>query len=208
MKEEEIERLKKLKEYETELHEKGVEYICGIDEAGRGPLAGPVVVAACIMPKDSLIEFVNDSKKVTEKRREKIYDIITNEAIAWNAAIISQQEIDDINILEATKKGLHDSIVGLKVKPDRIIVDALKGIDTNGIPYDSIIKGDAKCYSISCASIIAKVTRDRIMREWDKIYPMYGFEQHKGYGTKKHIEAIKEFGPCPLHRKSFIGHFI
>ena len=208
MKEEEIERLKKLKEYETELHEKGVEYICGIDEAGRGPLAGPVVVAACIMPKDSLIEFVNDSKKVTEKRREKIYDIITNEAIAWSASIISQQEIDDINILEATKKGLHDSIVGLKVKPDRIIVDALKGIDTNGIPYDSIIKGDAKCYSISCASIIAKVTRDRIMREWDKIYPMYGFEQHKGYGTKKHIEAIKEFGPCPLHRKSFIGHFI
>lgn len=208
MKETEIERLKLLKEYENELHEKGIEYICGIDEAGRGPLAGPVVVAACIMPKDSLIEFVNDSKKVTEKRREKIYEIIINEAIAWNAAIISQQEIDEINILEATKKGLHEAIVGLKVKPDRIIVDALKGIDTEGIPYESIIKGDAKCYSISCASIIAKVTRDRIMREWDKIYPMYGFEQHKGYGTKKHIEAIKEFGPCPLHRKSFITHFV
>ena len=208
MKEIEIERLKLLKEYENELHEKGIEYICGIDEAGRGPLAGPVVVAACIMPKDSLIEFVNDSKKVTEKRREKIYEIIINEAIAWNAAIISQQEIDEINILEATKKGLHEAIVGLKVKPDRIIVDALKGIDTEGIPYESIIKGDAKCYSISCASIIAKVTRDRIMREWDKIYPMYGFEQHKGYGTKKHIEAIKEFGPCPLHRKSFITHFV
>ena len=208
MKEEEIERLKKLKEYENELHEKGIEYICGIDEAGRGPLAGPVVVAACIMPKDSLIEFVNDSKKVTEKRREKVYDIITNEAIAWSAAIISQQEIDDINILEATKKGLHEAIVGLKVKPNRIIVDALKGIDTEGIPYESIIKGDAKCYSISCASIIAKVTRDRIMREWDEIYPMYGFEQNKGYGTKKHIEAIKEFGPCPLHRKSFITHFV
>ena len=208
MKEEEIERLKKLKEYKNELHEKGIEYICGIDEAGRGPLAGPVVVAACIMPKDSLIEFVNDSKKVTEKRREKVYDIITNEAIAWSAAIISQQEIDDINILEATKKGLHEAIVGLKVKPNRIIVDALKGIDTEGIPYESIIKGDAKCYSISCASIIAKVTRDRIMREWDEIYPMYGFEQNKGYGTKKHIEAIKEFGPCPLHRKSFITHFV
>ena len=208
MKEEEIERLKKLKEYENELHEKGIEYICGIDEAGRGPLAGPVVVAACIMPKDSLIEFVNDSKKVTEKRREKVYDIITNEAIAWSAAIISQQEIDDINILEATKKGLHEAIVGLKVKPNRIIVDALKGIDTEGIPYESIIKGDAKCYSISCASIIAKVTRDRIMREWDEIYPMYGFEQNKGYGTKKHIEAIKEFGPCPIHRKSFITHFV
>ena len=198
----------RLKEYENELHEKGIEYICGIDEAGRGPLAGPVVVAACIMPKDSLIEFVNDSKKVTEKRREKVYDIITNEAIAWSAAIISQQEIDDINILEATKKGLHEAIVGLKVKPNRIIVDALKGIDTEGIPYESIIKGDAKCYSISCASIIAKVTRDRIMREWDEIYPMYGFEQNKGYGTKKHIEAIKEFGPCPLHRKSFITHFV
>ena len=205
MKDKEFERLTELKKYELELPE---EYICGIDEAGRGPLAGPVVVGAVIMPKDSMIEGVNDSKKVSEKKREELYNIITNEAIAWAVGIKDQRIIDEINILEATKRGTTDAIKGLKVRPDRIIVDALKGIDTDGIPYDSIIKGDAKCYSISCASIIAKVTRDRIMREWDEAYPMYGFEKHKGYGTKAHIEAIKEFGPCPLHRKTFIKNFI
>ena len=208
MKEKEEQRLEKLKEYENELRNKGFEYICGIDEAGRGPLAGPVVVASVIMPKDSMIEGVNDSKKVSEKKREKLYDLILEQAISYGVGIIGQDEIDDINILNATKKGLTLSLQELTQKPDLIIVDALTHIDTLGIPYESIIKGDAKCYSISAASIIAKVTRDRIMREWDKVYPQYGFATHKGYGTSAHISAIKEYGPCPLHRKTFIKHFI
>ena len=204
MKEKELERLTKLKEIENEIYNSGIETICGIDEAGRGPLAGPVVVAAVIMPKDSMIEGVNDSKKVSEKKRETLYEQIINEAIAYGVGIIDQKEIDEINILNATKKGLTTAIKELKVKPQRILVDALTGIDTCGIPYTSIIKGDAKEYSIAAASIIAKVTRDRIMREWDEIYPQYGFEKHKGYGTKMHIDAIKEYGLCPLHRLSFV----
>lgn len=203
MKEKELQRLTELKKIEENLHSQGIEYICGIDEAGRGPLAGPVVVAAAIMPKDSMIEGVNDSKKVSEKKRELLYEKITEEAIAWGVGIIDQKEIDRINILNATKEGLTEAVKSLVVRPDRIIVDALNGIDTLGIPYTSIIKGDAKCYSIAAASIIAKVTRDRIMREWSEIYPQYGFEKHKGYGTKAHIEAIKEYGLCPLHRLSF-----
>ena len=208
MKEKEEERLKQLKEYENQLRSKGFEFICGIDEAGRGPLAGPVVVASVIMPADSIIEGVNDSKKVSEKKREKLYDLILEEAISYGVGIIGQDEIDDINILNATKKGLTMSLKELDKKPDLIIVDALTHIDTLGIPYESIIKGDAKCYSISAASIIAKVTRDRIMREWDKVYPQYGFATHKGYGTAAHIKEIKEYGPCPLHRKTFIKNFI
>ena len=207
MKEKEEERLKQLKQIEEEIYNTGVETICGIDEAGRGPLAGPVVVAAVIMPRDSFIEGVNDSKKVSEKKRELLYDLITKEAIAWGVGIIDQKEIDRINILNATKEGLTTAIKNLEVKPDRIIVDALKGIDTLGIPYTSIIKGDAKCYSIAAASIIAKVTRDRIMRQWDEIYPQYGFSSHKGYGTAKHIAAIKEYGLCPIHRLTFTKHF-
>ena len=208
MKEKEEERLKKLKEIEDLMYVPGVNYICGIDEAGRGPLAGPVVVAAVIMPKDSFIEGVNDSKKVSEKKRELLYDQITNEAIAWGVGIIDQNEIDRINILNATKVGVTDSIKQLKKRPDRILVDALTGIDTLGIPYTPIVKGDAKCYSIAAASIIAKVTRDRIMRQWDEIYPQYGFEKHKGYGTAAHISAIKEYGLTPLHRRSFTKNII
>lgn len=208
MKEKELNRLNEMKKIENELYNTGLEYICGIDEAGRGPLAGPVVVAAVIMPKDSMIEGVNDSKKVSEKKREALYDLITNEAISYAVGIIDQKEIDRINILNATKEGLTTAIKSLQVKPERILVDALQGIDTCGVPYTSIIKGDAKCYSIAAASIIAKVTRDRIMRQWDEIYPMYGFEKHKGYGTKMHIDAIKEYGICPLHRHSFIKNII
>ena len=208
MKDKEIERLKNLKNIENELHKKGVKYIAGIDEAGRGPLAGPVVVASVIMPEDSMIEGVNDSKKVSEKKREKLYDLILEEAISYSVAIIGQDEIDEINILNATKKGLTLCVKELDVKPNLIIVDALNKIDTNGIPYESIIKGDAKCYSIAAASIIAKVTRDRIMREWDLVYPQYGFAGHKGYGTAKHIQAIKEYGLCPIHRRSFTKNFI
>ena len=160
------------------------------------------------MPQDSFIEYVNDSKKVSETKREMLYDKIKNEAIAWSTGIVWQDEIDEINILNATKKALTMAIDNLKVKPDKIIVDALDKIETRGIPYISVIKGDAKIYSISAASIIAKVTRDRIMREYDEIYPEYGFSGHKGYGTAKHIQAIKEHGICPLHRKSFVKNFI
>lgn len=208
MQQKEIDRLNNLKSFEKELFSKGVTYIAGIDEAGRGPLAGPVVVACCIMPENSFIEGVNDSKKVSEKRREKLYDEITKEAISWSVGIINEKEIDEINILNATKKGLHLAIKEMKIKPDRILVDALENIDTVGIPYYSIIKGDAKIYNIAAASIIAKVTRDRIMREWDKVYPQYGFGKHKGYGTEMHIRAIKDFGPSVIHRKSFIKNFI
>lgn len=208
MKEKEQERLEKLKEIEQELYKKGINKICGIDEAGRGPLAGPVVVAAVIMPKDSMIEGVNDSKKVSEKKREKLYEEITQKAIAWGVGIIDQEEIDNINILNATKKGLTTALTQLTEKPDIILVDALTKINTLGIPYESIIKGDAKSYSIAAASIIAKVTRDRIMRKWDEIYPEYGFEKHKGYGTKAHIEAIQNYGICKIHRKTFVKNFV
>ena len=208
MQEKEIERLNILKQEELSLYNEKINYICGIDEAGRGPLAGPVVVGAVIMPKDSFIEGVNDSKKVSEKKREKLYDLITEEAIAYSVGIIDHNKIDEINILNATKLGLKNAIEGLKLRPDLILVDALNNMDTNGIPYKSIIKGDAKVYSIACASIIAKVTRDRIMRQWDEVYPQYGFERHKGYGTAAHIAAIKENGPCIIHRKTFIKKFI
>ena len=208
MKEKEIARLNKLKEFENKLYNENIEYIAGIDEAGRGPLAGPVVVGCVIMPKDSFIEYVNDSKKISETKREMLYEKITSEAVAYSTGIIWQDEIDEINILNATKKALTMALDSLKTKPDIILVDALEKIDTNGIPYKSIIKGDAKIYSISCASIIAKVTRDRIIREYDELYPEYGFSKHKGYGTAKHIQAIKEYGLCPLHRKTFTKHFI
>ena len=208
MKEKEEERLIHLKQMEKELYQKGFQTIAGIDEAGRGPLAGPVVVAGVIMPKDSMIEGVNDSKKVSEKKREKLYDLILDEAISYSVAIIGQDVIDDINILQATKQGVTQVVEGLDVKPDLIVIDALNHINTKGIPYNSIIKGDAKCYNIAAASIIAKVTRDRIMREWDSIYPQYGFIQHKGYGTAKHIEAIKQYGLCPIHRRSFTKNII
>lgn len=208
MKEKELERLTKLKEIEKDLYDKRFKNICGIDEAGRGPLAGPVVVAGVIMPQDSMIEGINDSKKVSEKKREKLYDLIIEEAISYSVAIIGHDVIDDINILNATKRGVTEVVDGLDLKPDLIIVDALTHINTRGIPYEPIIKGDAKCYNIAAASILAKVTRDRIMREWDEVYPQYGFISHKGYGTSKHIAAIKEYGLCPIHRKTFTKNFV
>ncbi len=212
MTEKESIRLDNLKRFEQNLYDEGNKLICGIDEAGRGPLAGPVVVGAVVMKPDSKLEWVNDSKKVTEKRREILYDRIIGESLAWGVGIVSWDEIDDLNILNATKKGLTIAIKQvmdkLQAKPDIVLVDALREIDTLGIPYQSIIKGDATCYSIACSSIIAKVTRDRIMREYDDAFPEYGFAKHKGYGTKEHIEAIKKYGPCLIHRKSFITHFV
>ena len=218
MKEKEFERLKVIKEIEENLYNEGITSIAGIDEAGRGPLAGPVVVASVIMPRESMIEGVNDSKKVSEKKREKLYDEIINECIAYGVGIIDQEEIDKINILNATKEGLTKAIKEMEnnlkekkqkiEKPEIILVDALTKIDTDHIPYRSIIKGDSKSYSIAAASIIAKVTRDRIMRQWDEVYPMYGFAKHKGYGTAAHMEAIREYGLCPLHRRSFVKNIV
>ena len=218
MKEKELERLKEIKKIEEVLYTQGITSIAGIDEGGRGPLAGPVVVACVIMPKDSMIEGVNDSKKIAEKKREKLYEQIIEEALGFGVGIISQEEIDRINILNATKEGLTTAIKEMEKdlkekqrdfdKPEIILVDALTKIDTDHIPYRSIIKGDAKSYSIAAASIIAKVTRDRIMREWAEVYPMYGFEKHKGYGTAAHIAAIKEYGLCPLHRRSFVKNIV
>jgi ribonuclease HII len=218
MKEKEFERLKTIKEIEENLYNEGITSIAGIDEAGRGPLAGPVVVASVIMPRESMIEGVNDSKKVSEKKREKLYEEIINECIAYGVGIINQEEIDKINILNATKEGLTKAIKEMEnnlkeknqkiEKPEIILVDALTKIDTDHIPYRSIIKGDSKSYSIAAASIIAKVTRDRIMRQWDEVYPMYGFAKHKGYGTAAHMEAIREYGLCPLHRRSFVKNIV
>ena len=160
------------------------------------------------MPKDSFIEGVNDSKKVSEKKREQLYDEIIENCIAYGVGIIDQIKIDEINILEATRLGVKEAVQELKQKPDIILVDALTKIDTGGVPYKSIIKGDAKEYSIACASIIAKVTRDRIMRKWDEVFPAYGFAKHKGYGTVEHRKMLKEIGPCMLHRKTFIKNLV
>ena len=190
-----------LMQYERQLQEQGYKYICGVDEVGRGPLAGPVTCTAVIMPLDDLIQGVNDSKKVSKGKRIKRYDIIVEKAIAVNTVSYDNKKIDEMNILEATKACMRDAIMGLSVAPDIVLVDALK-LD---IPYKTmgIIKGDALSYSIASASIVAKVTRDRYMAEMAEKYPEYGFEQHMGYGTKQHLEAIEVHGVLDEHRKSF-----
>ena len=176
---------------------------CGIDEAGRGPLAGPVVAAAVILPEDSRILYVNDSKKLTESKREELYELICREAIAWGIGSADNREIDRINILQATYAAMRRAINALSMPPEAALVDAvtIAGIDIRQFP---VIKGDAKCYSIAAASILAKVTRDRMMREYDKIYPGYGFAGHKGYGSAAHYEAIRQKGVTPIHRMSFL----
>ena len=206
--EKEHERLIELSKFEREYNEKGYELIGGIDEAGRGPLFGPVVAACVVLPKGCLIEGVNDSKKLSEKKREALFDEIKEKAVAWGVGIVDNNVIDEINILEATRKAMHEAVANLQVKPDYIFIDAEKHVDTNGIPYLPIIKGDALSINISCASIIAKVTRDRMVDEWAKEYPEYGLEKHKGYGTKQHTDAIKQYGLTPLHRKTFCQKFI
>ena len=191
--------------YERKHLESGKRYVAGVDEVGRGPLAGPVVCASVIMPMDDIIEGVDDSKKLTEKKRNALYETIKEKAIAYNIALIWQEEIDEINILNAVKKCMTEAVNGLKVKPDITLVD---GVDT-GLPITAeyLVKGDSKSYTIGCASILAKVYRDNLMTEFAKEYPEYSFEKHKGYGTKIHIEKIKEIGPCKLHRKTFIKNF-
>lgn len=180
--------------------------ICGIDEAGRGPLAGPVAAGACILPADHDIPGLNDSKKLSEKKREQLYDVILHESIAWNVALVSPERIDEINILQATYEAMREAVSGLSVRADVLVNDAvtIPGMDLPQVP---VIKGDAKCLSVAAASILAKVTRDRLMLEADRLYPEYGFAQHKGYGTRAHIDAIRRYGPCPIHRRTFITHF-
>lgn len=190
-----------MKEFETELYNNGINFIAGIDEVGRGPLVGPVVTAAVILPKDFYDERINDSKKLTEKKRELLYNVIMENALSVGIGMSSPEVIDEINILNATKKAMIEAINNLSIKPEHLLIDAVK-LDIN-IPQTSIIKGDAKSESIAAASIIAKVTRDRMMVELDKKYPMYDFKHNKGYGTKKHIEALYEYGPISEHRKSF-----
>lgn len=201
----EIERTYKLSEYERKYAEYA--YICGIDEVGRGPLAGPVVAGAVILPKDCDILYINDSKKLTEKKREELYDIIMEKAIATGIGYASVERIDQINILQATFEAMREAISKLSVSPDILLNDAVT-IPKVNIKQVPIIKGDAKSISIGAASIIAKVTRDRLMTEYDKIFPEYGFASNKGYGSAQHIEAIKKIGPSPIHRKTFIGNFI
>ena len=190
-----------MKEFENELYESGIKYIAGIDEVGRGPLVGPVVTAAVILPRDFYDERINDSKKLTEKKREQLYDVIMENAVSVGIGISSEDVIDDINILEATKKAMIEAVNNLSVKPEHLLIDAVKlNVD---IPQTSIIKGDAKSESIAAASIIAKVTRDRMMIELDKEHPEYDFKHNKGYGTKKHIDAIEKYGILKEHRKTF-----
>lgn len=201
----ELDRIEKMRIYENKYQD--AEYICGIDEVGRGPLAGPVVTCAIILPKDCKILYVNDSKKLSEKKREELYDIIMEQALDVSIGMESPQTIDEINILQATYRAMQKSIRGLKYQPDIILADAVTIPD---IPYpqEAIIKGDAKSISIAAASIIAKVTRDRMMCEYDELYPGYDFASNKGYGTAKHIEGLKQLGASPIHRNSFIGNLM
>lgn len=183
------------------------EFICGIDEAGRGPLAGPVVAGAVVLPKDCRILYINDSKKLSAKKRDELYDEIRDRAISFGVGIVDHERIDEINILQATYEAMRQAIDSLSVKPEILLNDAVR-IPRIDIPQEGIIKGDAKSQSIAAASILAKVTRDRLMEAYALIYPEYGFEKNKGYGSAEHIAAIKKYGPCPIHRKSFIKNFI
>lgn len=182
----------------------GVEFLAGIDEVGRGPLAGPVTTACCMLPLDEPIDKINDSKKLSETRREKLFDLITSKA-AYSIVSVSNEEIDELNILEATKKAMRECAGNLMPVPELILIDAVK-LDL-GVKTESIIHGDALSYNIAAASIVAKVARDRFMIQADKLYPQYGFARNKGYGTAEHIAALKKYGPCPLHRRTFIKNF-
>ncbi len=207
MTQQKIEKTKKLIEYDKNIAEQyGI--FCGIDEAGRGPLCGPVVVASCIMPldDDKIIYGIDDSKKLSEKIREQLFEKIKETAIAFCIEEVDEKTIDEINILEATKLGMKKCIENLKVKPNLALIDAVKNIN-NSTPQIAIIKGDATSYSIAAASILAKVHRDRLMQKLDAKYSVYNFAKHKGYGTKEHIELLKKFGPCEIHRKTFIKNF-
>ncbi len=191
-----------LYEYEEALYDQGNQLICGVDEAGRGPLAGPVVVAACILPPFLRIEGINDSKQLTAKKREELFKIIVKNAVAYQIVFVSEADVDLLNIYQATKKGMLEAIRGLEVTPDHVLIDAMP-LGELKIPHTSIIHGDARCASVAAASILAKVTRDEFMEKMDVKYPNYGFKKNKGYGTKAHMEALEKYGPCPIHRKTY-----
>lgn len=198
----ERQRVAAMYNYERQFWARGCELVAGVDEAGRGPLAGPVSVAAVILPHDLYLPKINDSKKLSAKVRDELYDEIMAKALAVKTALVDAKTIDRVNIYQATINGMYESIFGLSQEPQAVLIDAVK-LDNLPMVSESIIKGDAKSASIAAASIIAKVNRDRLMDEYDKQYPEYGFAQHKGYGTAQHIEAIKKYGPCPIHRLSF-----
>lgn len=207
MKEEELLRLKEMTALENELAERGYSFVAGVDEAGRGPLAGDVYAAAVILPEGVLIEGLNDSKKLSEKKREKLYDEICSVAVSYAVCTASVEEIDRLNIRNATYVAMNRALRSLTPAPDYAIIDG-DAIKDCAVAHECVIKGDARCQSIAAASILAKVTRDRYMKEMAKKYPEYGFEKHKGYGTKLHIQAIGEFGACDIHRKTFIKKFV
>jgi ribonuclease HII len=191
-----------LYQYENALRSEGYQVICGIDEAGRGPLAGPVCAAACILPAGLTIEGLNDSKKLSEKRREALYERITASALAWSVCLVDEKRIDEINILQATYEAMRGAAEGLSLRPDLCLVDGNRDPGL-GLPTRTVVKGDATCASVAAASILAKVTRDRLMLRLDRDYPQYGFAVHKGYGTKAHYAAVDALGLCPIHRRSF-----
>lgn len=192
--------------YEREAFDAGIKLVCGVDEAGRGPLAGPVCAAAVILPPGLEIPGLNDSKKLTDKKRRELYDVITAQAVSYGIAFASEQEIDEINILQATFLAMERALSQLSVKPDLALIDGNRSREF-GLPVETVVKGDARSANIAAASILAKVTRDDYMIEQSKLYPAYGFEVHKGYGTKRHYAALEEFGPCPIHRASFLKKF-
>lgn len=184
----------------------GLELVCGVDEAGRGPLAGPVCAAAVILPPDLEIPGLNDSKKLTDKKRRELFDVITCQAVAYGIACVNEKEIDEINILQATFRAMERAVEHLSVRPDIVLVDGNRA-PSIPLPVKTVIKGDSLSASIAAASILAKVTRDRLMEEQDSLYPAYGFAVHKGYGTKRHYEALTQYGPCPIHRMTFLKKF-
>ena len=203
----ELKRLEEITMFEKELYSKGYKLIAGIDEVGRGPLAGPVVACAVILPQDSRILYLNDSKKLSASKREELYDVIMREAVSVGIGMRSPERIDEINILQATYEAMREAVSKLEVVPQLLLNDAVT-IPQITIPQVPIIKGDAKSVSIAAASIVAKVTRDRMMEEYDKVFPEYGFASNKGYGSADHIAALKKYGETPIHRKTFITHFI
>ncbi len=199
--------MNELWKYEHAAYQEGIDLVCGVDEAGRGPLAGPVCAAAVILPRDLEIEGLNDSKKLSDKRRRALYEVITEQAISYGIAMVDEKVIDEINILQATFLAMRQAVLQLSEKPALALVDGNREPDFGDIPIKTIIKGDSLSANIAAASILAKVTRDRFMEEQDAIYPQYGFCVHKGYGTKAHYEALRTYGPCPIHRRTFLKKF-
>lgn len=195
-------------EYEKAAVTRGFKYICGVDEAGRGPLAGPVCAAAVILPEGACIPGLNDSKKLSEKKREQLFNVITEKALSYCVAYGTLEEIEEFNILEATFLAMNRAIEGLKIKSDFALIDGNRAPKGIKIPCETVVKGDAKSMSVAAASVLAKVSRDRLMLEYDEKYPLYDFKKHKGYGTKEHTELIKKYGPCEIHRLSFLKNIL